>query len=200
MAFKIKANILGMNKKIYILAALISLLLTIFTSCGDSKDDGIDYEWKARNEKLFEEAASTYTNILNSESQDGFIRFNKVSEGNSNLKMAQDGTIQFSDSVTVRYEGWYIKANGEKYIFDSTEKNNQVSITSPVKGGIFVDGHTTMLQEMKEGDEVEMCIPYKLGYGSFAQTIGNQTIPAYTTLFYNMKVVKVIPCNPKEFN
>ena len=190
-----------MNKKIYTLTTLLSLLLILFTSCGDSSDDGIDYEWKARNERIFDEAASTYTNILNSESKDGFIRFNRVSESNSNLKMAQDGTIQFSDSVTVRYEGWYINADGEKYIFDSTENNNKVPVTFGVKS--VIDGWATMLQNMKEGEEVEMCIPYKLAYGSSGQTNSTSTsytIPPYTTLFFYMKVTKVIPCNPEEFN
>ena len=193
-----------MNKKTYTLATIFCLLLVMFTACGDD-DDTDDYSaWKERNEKIFNNADAKYKSIINSQSGNGFIRFNEVDAANSNLKMTQDGTIQFSDSVTVVYEGWYILEDGSKYIFDSTVNNNNVPITSAVSNSsVFTDGQTTMLQYMKEGEEVEMCIPQKIAYGASGltnSTAGYYVVPPYTTVFFNMKVIKVIPCNPNEFN
>ena len=57
-----------------------------------------------------------------------------------------------------------------------------------------VDGFATMLQHMKVGEQVEVCIPQRLGYGATAQT----SIPAYTTLWFRIKLLKIIPSNEGE--
>lgn len=181
-----------MNKKIYTIASLFFILAVLFSfqACSDDDDD-IDYVWKERNEKLFADAAADYPNMVQSKSGNGFVRF-KTSDVLT-TKTAVDGTIQFSDSVVCLYIGWYLDADGNKYVFDSTVDRNNVPSTFAVNG--VIDGWVTILQTMKEGDEREICVPYQLGYG----TAATSTIPAYTTLFFNIKVLKVIPVNPNEF-
>lgn len=95
-----------------------------------------------------------------------------------------------TDQVELRYEGWYYNSEGNKVIFDSTETgtngNNQGTSTFTVNG--TVDGFKTALLDMKVGDEWIVCIPYKLGYG----TSGSSSIPGYTTLFFDIKLLRNI--------
>ncbi|MFA7065782.1 MAG: FKBP-type peptidyl-prolyl cis-trans isomerase, partial [Dysgonamonadaceae bacterium] len=51
-----------------------------------------------------------------------------------------------------------------------------------------VDGFSTALQHMKEGDKWEVWIPWQLGYGERGQS----PIPGYTTLVFEIELVEVL--------
>ncbi|MDR1809548.1 MAG: FKBP-type peptidyl-prolyl cis-trans isomerase [Prevotella sp.] len=100
----------------------------------------------------------------------------------------------FSDTVKVRYNGWFRDSDGKIIIFDSTEKPTYFSpTTDPNKQaatfrvGDLIDGWRTALYRMKEGDEWSIVIPYQLGYGMTAS--GN--IPACTTLYFDLKLLEI---------
>jgi FKBP-type peptidyl-prolyl cis-trans isomerase len=79
-------------------------------------------------------------------------------------------------TVTVDYTGW----NYLEVTFDSGAKS-----TFNVNG--VVRGFSIALQQMRAGQEWEICIPYYLGYG--VSTTGS--IKAYSTLFFKIKLLKI---------
>jgi len=50
-----------------------------------------------------------------------------------------------------------------------------------------VDGFTTAVMNMHIGDRWKVYIPYQLGYGT--STPSNSTIPAYSTLIFDITLV-----------
>lgn len=207
-----------MNSKLF---ALIALLLCSFalsmTSCLGSDDDEIDEEWKALNDKLYEEAAADPTfKSRQSLSGNGTLYwkdtdyFDLQDEKNKNSvltpKITDSGTPYVTDSVVVRYEGWYFQKDGTKYVFDSTEgvdnnaKGIGFAIINFTQGGVM--GWADMLVNMRVGDAVEVCIPYRLAYGTtgYYSSYGVQSIPGYTTLWFRIKLLKIIADNEGEFD
>jgi FKBP-type peptidyl-prolyl cis-trans isomerase FklB len=104
------------------------------------------------------------------------------------------GTVKplFTDTVATNYRGKLIPLyNGSEVIFDQAyqgELNPEVAV--PVKFAVngVIEGWTTALQQMVEGDRWEMYIPYNMAYGQFGQT----DIPGYSTLVFDVHLVKVI--------
>ena len=182
-----------MNRSIYLLGLV--LLSFVFVSCGDDSDE-IDYAWKAANEAAFDAISKDQSyNELKSASRNGSVYWKRsdvltndtLITNSLSLRITPEGTPEYTDSVTVRYEGWYYQTDGTKYIFDTTEKDyNKTPRQFAVKG--VVDGWSTALQDMVEGEEREIVIPWKLGYGS----TGSSSIAAYTTIYFNVKLIKII--------
>lgn len=84
------------------------------------------------------------------------------------------------DKVQVLYKGTLL--NGQ--VFDENLKDG---ISFPVGLGQVIPGWDEMLQLMKEGDKVKAIIPWNLAYGPR----GNGPIPPYSTLVFEMELVKV---------
>jgi FKBP-type peptidyl-prolyl cis-trans isomerase FkpA len=84
------------------------------------------------------------------------------------------------DKVQVLYKGTLL--NGQ--IFD---ENLTEGITFPVGLGQVIPGWDEVLQLMKEGDKVKTVIPWNLAYGNR----GNGPIPPFSTLVFEMELVKV---------
>lgn len=183
-----------MNRSLYLLGLI--LLSFVFVSCGDDEDK-IDYAWKSLNESAFDAVSRDQSyNELKSASRNGSVYWKEsnvltndtlVSKSIS-LRTTPSGTPEYTDSVSVRYEGWYYQTDGTVYTFDTTEKDyNKTPRAFAVKN--VVDGWSTALQDMVEGEEREIVIPWKLGYGSG----GSTSIPAYTTIYFRVKLVKILP-------
>ncbi len=205
-----------MNYKLFALIAILSTI--IFSSCTSTDDYEIDTEWKEYNEKIvMETAANTaeYTRRA-SLSGNGDVYWKNVTdfipdeESTPSTKVTEDGTPYYTDSVTVRYTGWYLLKDGTKYTFSTTEGNyNGVPKTFQVSASMIkeltgtnydenTDGVATMLQHMTVNQQVEVCIPQRLGFGSTAMS--NIYIPAYTTLWFRIKLLKIIPGNKGEWD
>ena len=210
-----KLKISPMRKKLYLFPLLLlGFFMLATTSCLNSNDDNevkIDEEWKALNETRFAQIASDKVKYseLKSQSDNGSVFWEKATaitdtdKGNS-VRITVAGKPEFTDTVVVRYEGWYFNAAGEKVIFDSTENPSLRSkldytygnITSPEPnynkatfalnpatssssatnyvGGI-IEGCSILLQDMVVGEERDVCIPQALGYGSTASTYSPST-------------------------
>lgn len=202
-----------MNKKIYIFALLLVGLSFSFASCLNTNNEvTIDEEWKRLNEQRFYAVAAdaSYTDLA-SQSGDGKVYWKKstvISDSDAGLRTTQYGKPEFTDTVVVRYEGSLLDKTGVKYIFESTENpvtGSAISIDQDpnkriVKFAInesaatgktypITDGWRTILQDMRVGDEREVCIPQELGYG----VGGSGGIPGYTTLFFRIKLINIIP-------
>lgn len=195
-----------MNKKVFALAVLFCALLS-FVACSDDDDNGIDEEWKAYNEELVREVmANDEYKELKSLSENGYVYRKKTDffDGDNPPAEIVDPMTPFStDSVVVRYEGWYFLEDGTKVIFDTTEgdANDQAGRGFRISGmdseGAYtgvVDGWVTILMNMRAGEAYEVCIPQQLAYGPTGNydSYGYQTIPGYTTLWFNIKLLKII--------
>ena len=110
-------------------------------------------------------------------------------------KVLEEGQGQvkplFTDSVTAHYRGKLIPLyNGREVVFDQSFRGElDPEIAVPVGFALdgVIAGWTTALQEMREGDRWEVYIPYTLGYGAS----GDSSIPAYSTLIFDMQLVKL---------
>ena len=171
---------------------LLSAMLILVASC--DKTETFDDRWKLANEAQFAKIAANpeYTKI-NSQSANGFIMYKMLKEG--------DGASPFFNSkVKVLYTGWYKndwsqpdsytndKGNliQNRIVFDTTGDQNPIPRTYTV--GQMIDGFSTALQHMQVGDKWEIWIPWKLGYDE----AGNNSIPGYTTLVFEIELVEVI--------
>lgn len=207
------------NKKLNLLFGLIlCLCLSLFVSCGDddNNDPVIDSEWKLFNDSLFKAHADSLIKNggeykkLECLTGNGDIYYKRSSDiepatpemdySAIGPKVSADGNPQYTDSVVVRYTGWYYTKNTEgklkRITFDGTEGEfNKASAKFSVSG--VASGFATMLQYMdiKDLNQVQVVIPYNLAYGES----GYQAIPGYTTLYFNILLEKIIPLNPKEF-
>lgn len=188
-----------MKKNTYTFFAVIVAISSLLMSCTDDNNTKIDEAWKSFQEAEFQKAAKNpeFTEVISQTGNGSIYWQNSDVITNSDLttRITTSGTPEFTDTVSVRYEGWYFDQDNKKYIFDSTEGPTSVSNTNPNKVprkyavNAVVEGWTTALQRMHEGEEKLVVIPQQLGYGSSATT----SIPAYTTLWFRIKLVKIIP-------
>ncbi len=171
---------------------LVTLLFAVLFSACD-KTETFEDQWQIDNEAQFTAISgnSEYVKI-NSQSGNGYIMVKKLVSGTGD-------TPYFNDRVKVRYTGWYKniwsmpdtytddKGNiiQNKVIFDTTQNNN-IARTFSVNG--VVDGFSTALQHMKEGDKWEVWMPWKLAYGES----GSGSIQGYTTLVFEIELVSIL--------
>ncbi|SHE36987.1 FKBP-type peptidyl-prolyl cis-trans isomerase [Dysgonomonas macrotermitis] len=216
-----------MKKKTYsIFFVLFAFSLFFATSCLNNDDDEveIDEEWKALNDTRFNQAAADASLTgLESQTGGGKVYWKKSTvitdsdNPSASIRVTVTGKPEFTDTVGVRYEGWYFNKDGDKVIFDSTENE---SLTSTINGtgnpnketrylavnpattssssnnyiGGMIEGWSTLIQDMVTGEERDVCIPYVLAYGGTARTSSNYVvIPAYTTLWFRIKLIKIYP-------
>lgn len=103
------------------------------------------------------------------------------------------GTVKplYTDSVATHYRGKLIPLyNGSEEVFDQSYRgdlNPEIAVPLEFAVNGVIDGWTTALQEMREGDRWEVYIPYTLGYG----TSGNGSIPGYSALIFDMQLEKI---------
>lgn len=191
-----------MNKKIYLLFTLFLVGTTLFlSSClNNNNDDDIDQDWYDYQNALFQDIAKDPTyKQLQSETNDGSVYWQPstvITDSDIMQRETAQGKPEFTDTVVVRYEGWYYEIGSKTpKIFDSTESPSLSNSLNPNKverqfavSGV-VDGWSTLLQDMTVGEERLVVIPQQLGYGSSKTTY----IPAYTTLWFRVKLFKIIP-------
>lgn len=194
-----------MNRKIYTLFALLSLVF-VFASCGDDDDNTAEIlEWKAQQDQVYRDVSNSgqYSELI-SRTGNGSVYYktsNNITDQipfsavSPRLIEVTDTPPLFSDSVVCRYMGWYLNSDNEKVVFDGTENmvidgteynfNRQGGVGFQV-GGVIA-GWSDILQIMYPGNEYEVCIPQQLAYGSS----GSGSIKYYTTLFFKLKLLKV---------
>ncbi|MEN9918964.1 MAG: hypothetical protein RL662_1400 [Bacteroidota bacterium] len=200
-----------MIKKLFLFPLFLMAISLSITSClnNDDNEETIDQEWKMLNETRFNKVVSDdLFNELSSQSNNGLVCWKA-------LHITMEGKPEFTDTVMIRYEGWYFDKLGKKIIFDSTENPSLISNINynlglapskdpnkqQVKFAVnsLIDGKTTILQDMRAGEEREVCIPHQLGYGGSPSTYRPTAtttytiIPAYTTLWFNVKLIQIIP-------
>ena len=100
-----------------------------------------------------------------------------------------------TDTAVVAYKGLLIN----KTVFDGSYDNNFMDdftqATYRTALSAVINGWTTALLHMREGERVELYIPANLGYGTTAK----ETIPANSTLCFELYLDKVVhPKGPDD--
>ena len=103
------------------------------------------------------------------------------------------GTVKplYTDTVTTHYRGQLIPLyDGQKVVFDQSfqgdlKEDVAIPVGFPVSG--VIEGWTSVLQQMVEGDRWEVHIPWQLSYGKY----GSSDIPGYSALVFDMQLVKL---------
>lgn len=97
----------------------------------------------------------------------------------------------FTDTVSTHYRGKLIPLyDGSEMVFDQSfrgELDQDVAESVEFTVGGVIEGWTTALQHMVEGDRWQVYIPYNLAYGPS----GSSSIPGYSTLIFDMALVDV---------
>ena len=195
-------------KRYHIVFAVFVLLMPLgMVSC--SEEDNVVEEfpnWQAANAdsmaRLFAQAEActdgTWKVIKNFSLEDGVAAdptnsiVVHVLETEYNGDPADDKRPQpmYTDSVLVNYSGRLLASTSwpAGYQFDSNYEGAYDSLTAkPARmyvGGV-IDGFSTALQYMHNGDRWEVYIPYQLGYGA----LGSGAIPGYSTLVFTIELI-----------
>lgn len=159
-----------MFKYLLTIAAMVAAVL-VFNSC--SKEDEISYD-PYKNQKDGQEF------LENNGKREGVVTTNSGLQYEVISAGREDGKKPTAtSSVQCNYTGTFI--NGKT--FDSS---NGTPIVFPLNG--VIRGWTEGLQYMKEGAKYRFFIPYNLAYGPS----GYHTIPPYSTLIFEVELIKVI--------
>lgn len=186
----------------YILALVA---VTLFTACSETNDESSEYDnWQERNDAYFSSVyAKAQSAIKAGDSNWKIIRCFSKPQSTTTVtdyivaEVIENGagtvTPLYTDSVSVHYRGSLMptQQHPDGYQFDSSwtgdyNLNLMRPYTRQVNG--FVDGFSTALSAMKEGDRWVVYIPYVLGYNA----IGESSIPAYSTLVFDITMAKVM--------
>lgn len=175
-----------------------------FVACSDDEDENswwlpVDEAWRTANTQAFEARANDEgIEYINSQSNNGRILYKILKKG--------EGTepIYFTSQVECYYKGCFIADEDGNYIqnrdsvlsqgevFSSALRENDDDPFTFTVGTDVVDGWTTALQHMHEGDVWEIWIPYSLGYGVNGNVNGTDTIKPYTTLVFQIEVANIV--------
>lgn len=192
-----------MNRKLFTFLVFICSIVS-FSSCVDDDDNNtVSEEWKTYNDKQVREASATGSGYSprSSISGNGSVYWKSITDFIPGDTPSIDRLPIFTDSISMRYEGWFYALDGTKYTFDSTEGDkNGIPYRGYINNGL-IDGFATMLQNMNIDEQVEVCIPYLLGYGTVGSynSSGVQTIPGYTTLWFKIKLMNIYDEKKKEW-
>lgn len=188
---------------------LIGLLFAVSFTLGacEETDGAVDpyKDWQVRNERFIDSIASVARNnqgegvgqwkIIHSYKfpQQGitmgdvdeyvYCKVLEVGDG--------DASPLYTDTVGVHYRGQLIPLyDGQVLTFDQSFQGGlDTDVNTAVEFSVngVIAGWTTALMEMKEGDRWQLYIPSDLGYG----TSGNSSIPGYSTLIFDVNLMKI---------
>ena len=190
-----------MQKALYLISFV---LITVLSACSETNEESTEFlNWKDRNDTYFQQIYDKATVAVKADSKQWKIirTYSKVASVNEKptenivVEVLSEGTGDvaplFTDSVAIHYRGHLIPSESYSagYQFDSSWKGEyNLATMAPLKAmcGSFVDGFTTALLHMREGDRWRVYIPYDLGYGIVAKS----GIPAYSTLIFDLTLQK----------
>ena len=196
-----------MKKSILWVIGLLFSVSFAVTSCEET-DGAVDpyFNWRERNELYIDSIARvaeanlgdevgqwkkvhTYKfvppiNDLNPDVND-YVYCRVIKKGTGTVKPL------YTDTVSTHYRGQLIPLyDGQKVVFDQSfqgdlKEDVAIPVGFPVSG--VIEGWTSVLQQMVEGDRWEVHIPWQLSYGKY----GSGDIPGYSALVFDMQLVKI---------
>lgn len=186
---------------------LMIATLCVATSCKKENDDAAIEAWRTANEQAFNKIKNNpeYTEFK-SPGKEGSIYYKSLKKGTGTK------SIFYTSTVKIYAKGWFVVNNKEYNItkgtvFQEWTANHGVPVSLSVSRAVLpfsVKGIQVALQKMVEGDKWEVWVPYQLSSGanniSILRHFGldgkggsgqNSTIPAYSTLVFEIEVVGV---------
>ena len=193
-----------MKKSILWVIGLLFSASLVVTSC-DETDGAVDpyFNWVERNQLYIDSIAKVaqanpeqwrMIHTYKFDAPMGDLSFDTNDYIYCKVLEKGTGTIRpvYTDSVSTHYRGQLIPLyNGSTVVFDQSYKGElNTDFAQPVTFSVqgVIEGWTTALQHMVEGDRWEVYIPSRLGYGQAAM----DAIPTNSTLIFDMQLVKVI--------
>ncbi len=204
------------NRRIETLKMLLGMAVFIlhssfFVSCSESEEGETEYaNWQSRNDAFFNsledslaadpaswEKIKSYTKdqSLTTGKNTDCIYVKKLSPVTSLVKGDSSTSPVSTDSVLVSYVGHLIPSASypDGFIFDTRAYKENDPMTSSTErfyaSSPLIDGFCTALYHMQRGDHWLVYIPYTLAYGSTK----SETIPAYSTLIFNLTLIDFAP-------
>lgn len=185
-----------MNKKLCFLPVLLLMLLS-FASCSQTSEVTQYDNWQPRNQAVLD----SLQNVIDSKTDPNLFVITPMS--NAKLKIYArkiDGYVGEgnrpldTDTVQVYYRGTLINDEvfDKNFAGSAPDSNFDVPFKSVVSGGVIV-GWTEVLRLMKKGERWKVYIPYQFAYG----TAGSGAILGYSTLIFDMNLVKIWSATPK---
>lgn len=113
---------------------------------------------------------------------DSGLQYKVINAGNEAIMAMPE------DTVEVHYTGALLDGT----VFDSSIERGE---TAKFPLNAVIKGWTEGLQLVGEGGKIKLWIPYELGYGSRAM---GANLPAYSTLVFDVDLIKVYKAVPKE--
>ena len=200
-----------MKKSIFWLMGLLFSVSLAVTSCEET-DGVVDpyFNWQERNELYIDSIARVANaNLGNEVGQWKAVHTYKFNPPINDLNPdVRDyvycrilekgmGTVKplYSDSVAAHYRGQLIPLyDGQKVVFDQSFQGElKEDLAVPVTFGLWegvggvIEGWSSALPQMVEGDRWEVHIPYQLGYGIY----GKGEVPGYSALVFDIQLVKI---------
>ena len=172
---------------------LMMLAAAIFctTSCSDEEDNHQE-RWMIANQNAINaiKANSEYKE-LKSPGGEGSIYYKEIKKGHGTEPIYYTSRMEcyYKGSFAADYPELNLK-NGDvfdKLLFDDGSPFIILSGFMTLSRYSVINGWKVALQNMVEGDKWEVWVPHQLGYGRE----GNGNIPGYSTLVFEMEVVKV---------
>ena len=193
-----------MKKSILWVIGLLFSASLVVTSC-DETDGAVDpyFNWGERNQLYIDSIAKVaqanpeqwrMIHTYKFDAPMGDLSFDTNDYIYCKVLEKGTGTVRpvYTDSVSTHYRGQLIPLyNGSTVVFDQSYKGElNTDFAQPVTFSVqgVIEGWTTALQHMVEGDRWEVYIPSRLGYGQAAM----DAIPTNSTLIFDMQLVKVI--------
>ncbi len=196
-----------MRRSLYFIVSSLFLTLFVLTACDETTEEYRFANWQARNQQYLDSIVNlaqtnssgewqiikSYT--LSGNNQSGIIGgtdpldciYVKVLEKGSGERKAM-----FNDTVRVHYRGMLINED----VFDQSYKGSlklESAVPAKFKVSSLINGWTTALQQMKEGDRWELFIPWSLAYGPGVMAGTSTDILEYSLLRFDVKLVKIYP-------
>ncbi|MDO4691552.1 MAG: FKBP-type peptidyl-prolyl cis-trans isomerase [Porphyromonadaceae bacterium] len=164
---------------------LMTLALTLGAmGCNDEVNPSL--EQRAREERAFHafKDSSDYTRLtVPGLYGDNYVYAKWLKKGYGERK------AKLTDNVYIRYTGYYLTTwtgGRQQGIF---ETNADQEILSPMSINGTINGWMIALQNMVEGDEIGVAIPWYLGYGAAGK---GHTIAPYTSLYFTINLEQII--------
>lgn len=196
-----------MRKSFYFIVSVLFGVLFFLASCSETNEEDRFVNWQARNQHYLD----SIVNLAQKNASGEWRIFksytlppdnpNDINIGTDPLdyiyvKVLESGTgtmqVGYQDTVRVHYRGKLINDD----VFDQSYKGAlKPESAVPSKFGVssLINGWTTVLQQMREGDRWEIFIPWSLAYGPGMMAGSSATILDYSVLHFDLQLVKVYP-------
>lgn len=203
-----------MRKNFLAVAGLLWMMFLAFTACSETTEESTYFNWEERNRTYLDSIANVAR--TNSSGEWKVIKSYTLPADNLNgtvmtpdntnyiyVRVLGEGTgettVKYQDTVRVHYRGKLMNGTVFEQSFKAYELNEEalkVAIPSKFSASAVINGWTTALQQMKEGDHWEVFIPWTLAYGptnSSSTSSTSSTIEAYSVLRFEMYLARIYP-------